>query len=136
MAFSVKECAKLSKLSTRTIQNYIKNGKLSASRDKDGNYTVNEAEFYRVFPDETVTKVDESKRNFDENSGEKENVMLKLEVKNLNNEIRLLNKQIDLLAHQLEQYQARENKLLAMADSTTKLLTHEKTNKKRKWFGR
>lgn len=109
---------------------------MSASRDKYGNYTVDEAEFYRVFPDEIVTNDGENKRKTDENGSENKNIMLKLEVKNLNNEIRLLNKQIDLLAHQLEQYQVRENKLLAMADSTTKLLTHEKETKKRKWFGR
>ena len=58
------------------------------------------------------------------------------EIKHLNEKMILLNKQIDLLAYQLEQSQARENKLLVMADSTTKLLTHEKINKKRKWFGR
>lgn len=44
-----KQAAKLAEVTTRTINNYITSGKLSASRE-DGRYYIDKSEFYRVFP--------------------------------------------------------------------------------------
>ena len=133
MTFTGKECATKSGLSPLTIQKHISSGKLSAKRNQDGNYVVDPAEFYRAYP---AANIDEKKEKMTANVRDQDIKDRDKEIKHLNEKISLLNKQIDLLAHQLEQSQARENKLLAMADSTTKLLTHEKETKKRKWFGR
>ena len=133
MTFTVKECATKSGLSPRTIQKHISHGKLSAKRNKDGNYVVDPAEFYRAYPE---ANTGEEKEKMTANVRDQDVKDRDNEIKHLNEKISLLNDQIALLKDQLTQSQVRENKLLAMADSTTKLLTHEKQRKKRKWFGK
>jgi len=46
-----KQAAELAKCSTRHIQKIIKDGTLSAHRDKGSKYLIDRSEFYRVFPD-------------------------------------------------------------------------------------
>ena len=46
-----REAAEQSGKSHRQIQRLIKNGTLSATRDKSGNYLIEKSEFYRVFPE-------------------------------------------------------------------------------------
>lgn len=127
MLLSVADCANRSGVTARTIQKYIKQGKLSATRGEDGRYSIDQAEFHRVFPNanvgESETKEDANRREQCE------------DIKD--NEIKYLKEQICLLKDQLEDYKSRESKLLEMANSTTKLLTYNEQNKpKRRWFGK
>ena len=48
MKLTAAQCAHNANVSKRTIQNYIKNGKLSASRDESGYYVVDESELLRA----------------------------------------------------------------------------------------
>lgn len=125
---SVSECAKALNMTSRAIQGYIKTGKLSASKNERGRYEVDKSEFYRVFPDASVG---ERERKNDTKRDEST-----VSVKEL--EITYLKEQVRILSEQISEYKTRESKLLEVASSTTKLLTHDKetTKKKKGWFGR
>jgi hypothetical protein len=45
------EAAKITSKTQRTILNYIKKGKISATKDESGNNMIDPAELYRVFPE-------------------------------------------------------------------------------------
>ena len=45
-----KEAGKLAGLSKRQITNIINDGKLSAKKNDAGNFLIDKAEFFRVFP--------------------------------------------------------------------------------------
>ena len=47
----VKQAADLAECSTRHIQKIIKNGTLSAHKDKGNKYLIDKTDFYRIFPD-------------------------------------------------------------------------------------
>lgn len=50
MPYTLGEAAKHIGLSKPTVQRAIKNGKLSASRNEDGSYSIDPAELERAFP--------------------------------------------------------------------------------------
>lgn len=134
MPLSTKECAEILQVTDKTIRNYIKSGKISASRDDDNNYIIEESEFYRVFPErkpkEKVT--DKSKE-----AKEEEPPVLKTKIALLEEKNNSLFREIEILKEQLADYKSRESKLMEMANTTTKLLTYSEENKKKKrWFGR
>ena len=126
------ECATLAGVAPRTIQRKINAGKLSASMGEDGNYTVDAAEFYRVYPNAT-TKDKSDKKDATVNNNEL--MECRAEIKRLNDMCRMLTDKVELLSNTIEDYKSRESKLMEMANSTTKLLTYTAQNKKKKgWF--
>jgi excisionase family DNA binding protein len=52
MTLSLGQAAVAVGISKPTIQRAIKNGKLSASRNEDGSYSIDESELARVYPDQ------------------------------------------------------------------------------------
>ena len=87
-----KQAAKLIGCSTRHVQKQIKEGRLSATRDKGNKYLIDKSEFYRVYPDLMVrpaTKFSESVREQDDLQVKllkEENAFLKEQLKSANNE--------------------------------------------------
>ena len=53
---SVTECAKLLGITSRAVQKYIKEGKISAVKNEKGRYEIDKSEFYRVFPDAYISE--------------------------------------------------------------------------------
>ena len=123
------KAAQMAGVSKRTIQNKISTGKLSASRDENGYYSIDVSEILRVYPDAndqlTVEHFSKQDKNIDYKAKS-----LVLESKNAG-----LQAQINLLQSQLEKSEARENKLLASVSNTTKLLEHESKSRRKKFLG-
>ena len=71
---STREAAEIAGFSARHIQGMIKKGKLCASRDDGGNYLIDKAEFYRVFPDA------HTKRSQANNDNDSSRIVLEIEV--------------------------------------------------------
>ena len=125
MSLSTRKCAEILNVTNKTIRNYIKSGKLSASKDENASYIIEESEFYRVFPE----------RKPKEKITPKLEKTAEIEIALLEEKINSLVRENDLLRSQLEDYKSRESKLMEMANSTTKLLTYTAQNKKKKgWF--
>jgi len=117
---STKEAAKEAGVTPRTLQNYITRGVLSATRDSNGNYQIDKAEFYRIFPDSHKEKRSEKVLG---NSQE----LLEVEIKHLK-------EMNDFLRKQLETATADKNILLETLSSTQKLLEHSSEKKTRRRF--
>ena len=117
---STKEAAKEAGVTPRTLQNYITSGKLSATRDSNGNYQIDKAEFYRVFPDSHKEKRQEKIEG-------KSQEFLEAENKHLKEMVNFLNKR-------LESSEAKETVLLETLNNNLKLLDHQETKRKRKKF--
>lgn len=111
---STQECAELTKLSKRTIQNDVKSGKLSASKDKKGFYRIDISELSRVYDSVTLDA------NTESNSDNKDAVLA------FEYEAKYLKLENELLKDQLKEYKERELKLLETVQNTTKLLEYKK----------
>jgi hypothetical protein len=118
---STTEAAKLAKCSTKTIQNRINRGKLSAKRDDAGNWQIDMSEFIRLYPDAQIVRKEE---NLSEDSTRS---LLELEIKHL--------KQMnEFILAQLETTNAEKAMLIETLSSNQKLLEHHSGEKKRKKF--
>ncbi len=69
----------------------VKKGRLSATRDSGGNYVIDKAEFYRVFPDA------HTKRSHANNDSGSSRIVLKMEVQHLKEMLAEKNKQNEFL---------------------------------------
>ena len=115
------ECAKLINVTNRTIQNKIKQGKLSAERDESGNYIIDSSEFLRVFPHATIG----------ENRHEEVREDFKTKCQVLQVKVTMLETQNNWLQEQLKEAKEREKKLIDTISNTTKLLEHDSKKRKR-----
>lgn len=122
------EASELTDKSLRTIQNYIKNGKLSATKDDAGNYLIDKAELYRVFPEAHIER-----KEAQIESTEAKLIALELENQFLKERISEHKNQHDLLTKLLEQSALEKEKILDTLNSSQKLLEHVK--KRKKLFG-
>lgn len=121
-----KQVADLSGVTTRTINNYITSGKLSATRE-DGRYYIDKSEFYRVFPDcnskKNSSNSEKSQENIDSIASEieiqylkealldkeKQNDFLKLLVETYTNEKSLMLQTINIHSRMLENKQEKKS---------------------------
>lgn len=125
---STREAAEISGFSARHIQNIIKKGKLSATRDEGGNYLIDKSEFYRVFPD-AHTKRTET------NSGDDgTRTVLEMEIQHLKEMLAEKNKQNEFLHRQLETATIEKTMLLENLNSNQKLLENHSGKAKKKRF--
>ena len=96
-----KQAAKLIGCSTRHVQKQIKDGRLSATRDKGNKYLIDKSEFYRVYPDlmvRSATNRSESVREQDDSQVKllkEENAFLKEQLNVANNEKKLILSALD-----------------------------------------
>lgn len=128
-SISTREAAELTGFSARHIQNMIKKGKLSATRDEAGNYTIDKSEFYRVFPQ---THESNSQPNTNENSSR---TVLESQIEHLNEMIKEKNRQNEFLQKQLESANNEKSMLLETLTSNQKLLMHSTKSKRKKFLG-
>lgn len=119
---TVKECAKMSSVTTRTIQKKIKEGKLSATKDEKGNYIVETTEFFRVYPNANNSE------NINESFGEKYSYIQS--INQLKQEVFFLKKENEILKNHIKSYENREMKLLDTLQSNTRLLENKQKRKK------
>lgn len=128
---STREAAEESGFSARHIQKLIKTGKLSAEKDEGGNYLINKAEFYRVFPDAHVRAQPRTHAHNDSGSSR---TVLESEVRHLQEMLAEKNKQNEFLHKQLEAATTEKTILLDTLISNQKLLEHHSGKKKRRRF--
>lgn len=106
--------------SSRHIQNFIKSGKLSATKDVSGNYLIDKAELYRVFPECHAEKSCEKTKEISQE-------ILESEIKHLKEMNNFLNKQLEISTNE-------RSLLLETLSSNQKLLEYNRVNIKRKKF--
>ena len=124
--YTTKECAKATGVSVRTIQNYIKKGKLSANRDINDLYLIDISEIERVFPEANLTAGDESIPQSNKQSTHEEIMISNMKITHLEDKIRILE-------DQLSKSEAREEKLNDHFEKVTKLIEY-KTKKRRRFL--
>jgi excisionase family DNA binding protein len=125
---SVADCAKMVGVSNRTIQNKIKTGKLSATRDGNGYYKIDSSEFIRVYPD--AKKIDDDSRNQNEDIKFSEELQNKLVAQ----ELEFMKRENADLKAQLNKADNREKSLMETVQSNARLLEHQ-AEPRRKVFG-
>lgn len=128
-SLSAREAAEISGFSTRHIQGIIKKGKLSATRDWSGNYQINKAEFYRVFPHAHNKRIDAN------NNEQSSRTALEMEIQYLKNMLAEKSKQNEFLYKQLETASIEKTVLLETLTSNQKLLECSSNRKRKKFFG-
>mgnify|MGYP003674457424 CR=1 FL=1 len=132
MELSVAQCAEMVGVTARTIQLKIKSGKISAQRDSKGNYAIESSEFFRVYP---KAKLSENKTKLFGEPNESTNVDLKHKVELLEQELKSLKGVNSMLETQLDQASKREQDLIEISKSSTRLLEDKSTAKRKKIFG-
>jgi len=120
------EAAKMLGVSPRYIQKKIKDGELSATRDKARKYIIDKSEFYRVFPDAKLEST--TTNNFAEYSQNAELRYIELLLQDKDS-------QISFLKSQLEQSIIEKNTFIDTLNNTQKLLEQKITKKRRKILG-
>lgn len=132
MELTVAQCAEMANVNPRTIQLKIKSGKVSATRNEKGNYIIDSSEFFRVYPNAKLSEkssivlaeIDESKSKD-----------LKHKVELLEQELLAIKNVNKMLENQLEQALKREQDLVEISKSSTRLLEDKNIQKRRKIFG-
>lgn len=127
---SVTECAKLLGITSRAVQKYIKEGKISAVKNEKGRYEIDKSEFYRVFPDAYISE--QPKEKYANNNSDSATIK-DVEIKHLKEKIYLLKEQLADAKERELRHELREKELIAIANNHNKLLTHD-TKKKKRWF--
>lgn len=132
MYTSLSEAAKATGKSRASIQRAIKSGKISASKDEQGNYAIQPAELHRVYPKQDETSHEHAHvtaRNSGETSGNSSDIRLleaKLEAAERmaderEKELRHRDQTIDDLRERLDKDGEERRKLTAMiADMRSK----------------
>lgn len=128
-SISTREAAEITGFSPRHIQGMVKKGKLSATRDDGGNYLIDKAEFYRVFPDA------HTKRSQANDDGGSSRIVLEIEVQHLKEMLAEKSRQNEFLHKQLETATIEKTMLLETLSSNQKLLEHSEKGKRKRLFG-
>lgn len=115
----VKQSAELAKCSTRHIQKIIKNGTLSAYRDKGNKYLIDKSEFYRVFPDLMPRTVANTREHLREQE---------------DNQVLFLKEQNEFLKEQLDHANGEKRSLLSALENAQRMIEF-KPQKRKKLFG-
>jgi len=120
-----KQAGDLAGYTARHMLNIIKSGKLTATRE-DGNYYIDKAEFFRVFPEAHKKMEQRNARNI---TDEQARIEAEIENKFLRESIIDKEKQNEYLKQQLENFTHEKNKLIDVLHSNTRLLEHKKEDK-------
>lgn len=129
---SAKDAADLAGYSPRHIANLIQSGKLSATRGDKGEYKINKAEFFRVFPD-AFTK-DQRKKSQEIDDAVVRNV-LETEIRHLRDMVYEKDRQIDYLKEQTLTCNTEKKMILDTLASNTRLLEDKSQSKKKRFLG-
>lgn len=118
--------------SARHVQNFIMNGKLSASKI-DGRYYIDKAELFRVFPKEhkIIEEKDPDKIELKTAKIEMENEFLRTMLENKE-------KENEFLKNQIEKHDVKEKQMMEAITHHTRLLEHHSTkveSEENSWLG-
>jgi predicted site-specific integrase-resolvase len=118
---TTRKAGEITGFSSRHMQNFIKAGKLSATRDENGNYLIDKAELYRLFPHAHQEKQEEKSKEISRE-------ILEAEIKHLREMNSFLNKQ-------LETATAEKTMLLETLNSNQKFLEYSNKWKRKRFLG-
>ena len=116
MSYTLGEAAKAVGKSKATISKAIKSGKISASKNDDGSFTIEAVELHRVYPPTPLTVDSEQNSTPNEtpvNTTEKDKELIELRVK-----LEAANQRINDLEKDKEDWKQQ----------ATRLLTHQPSN--------
>lgn len=116
-----KECADLAGVTTRTINNYITSGKLSATRE-DNRYYIDKSEFYRVFPECITRKNMRNDEKFLENI---EEISSLIEIRYLKEALLDKEKQNDFLKQVIDGFSTEKSLMLQTINTHSRMLEHK-----------
>jgi len=116
-----KQVADLSGVTTRTINNYITSGKLSASRE-DGRYYIDKSEFYRVFPNCNPEK---KMRNAEKNQESIDTITSEIEIQYLKEALLDKEKQNDFLKQLVGTYSDEKSMMLQTINIHSRMLENK-----------
>jgi len=122
--YTVGQAAKSTGKSKPTITRAIKSGKISATRNENGSYSIDPAELHRVFP--VLPSSSNSSPLVTHNETPNETAMLRVENEGLREQIQILRDERDDLRRRLDAETEDRRKL-------TTLLTDQRP-KKRSWW--
>lgn len=131
------QCAKLLDCTTRTINNMITSGKLSATRE-DGRWYIDKSELFRVFPGAHKKELEGNPHFFklEQERIKIENQMLKDALTSKDKEIEFLRDQIGAYNKQIDTY---SRQFLEAIQGNTKLLEYQskkiEEKDKKTWIG-
>jgi excisionase family DNA binding protein len=143
---TVTQAAEITKIKKRTLQQHIKSGKLSALKDEAGNYRIDKAELYRVYPESfdprTEAQGAQSSENTAQDTHDKTQIaLIEKELEHLKEMLAEKKAQIEFLKEQLIKEGLEKSKLLETLSSNQRLLEHKTqqetpvdSDKKRKKF--
>ncbi len=117
-----KQAADLAGCTTRTINNYIMNGKLSASRE-DNRYYIDKSEFFRVFPNCML------KKDGEKSTENKDSVTSEIEIQYLKEALLDKEKQNDFLKQLVETYTNEKSMMLQTINIHSRMLEHKQEQK-------
>ena len=122
-----REASKLLNCTQRHIINLIKKGKLSASKNIDGNWEIEKSEFFRAYPAAMNKETPGSDKKSSEN-----NLMETLEekVRHLEEMVSVERKHIEYLKDQLGNFTVEKSKMLDAINSHARLLEYKESEGK------
>jgi hypothetical protein len=115
--FSLSQAAKAARVSKATIHRAIKSGRLSAARQDDGSYQIDEAELCRVY-EVTVTGETAEGGSGETIRNPEGTVVLEVELTGARALIRLLETQVEDLRRDRDGWRSQ-------AEASQRLLTHD-----------
>jgi excisionase family DNA binding protein len=115
-----KQAAKLIGCSTRHVQKQIKDGRLSAIRDKGNKHLIDQSEFYRVYPhliarlQANTSEIVREQNDFQVKLLKEENVFLKEQLSAANNEKKQILSALDNAQKMIEFTPKKRKKFLGI----------------------
>lgn len=120
-----KQAGELAGYTARHIQNLIKSGKLTATRE-DGKYFIDKSEFFRVFPDAHRKAQRGNEANIEDAHAR---ILSETEVKYLKEMLDDKDRQNEFLKKQLENFSLEKSMMLQAINSHSRLLEHKEEQK-------
>lgn len=135
--FTLSQSAKEAGKAKSTILNSIRNGRLSASKDDFGNYRIDAAELFRVYPIEQSTRRKRvQKTDIDHNETVLSNMLLEQKMQFLEERINKLEHERDDFRNQRDDFRNRldlsEKERCETQKKLTALLTHQSVSSEQK----
>ena len=114
MAYTLGEAAKAVGKSKATISKAIKNGKISATKQEDGSYSIDPSELHRVYPPTPTSTVYREQYETPQETAVNPTELIELRVK-----LEAAHKRIEDLEEDREEWRKQANRLLSHTPQTS-----------------